>query len=276
MQFEHCFENHRAHLHAVALRMLGSVHDAEDVVQQTWLKAAAADLSDVHNPAGWLTTVLSRECLDMLRRRRSEVPLEDDPLVWDDPGDLVGSVGAAMVVMLDRLTPAQRVAFVLHDVFGVPFADVAAALGTTPAAAKKLASRARRAVAGAELTGTVDREHLRLAEAFLAASREGDIGTLVEVLAPDVVRHVDAILVPPGVATEVRGARAVAEETRVFAARARAAVVVVVDGEPVVAIVVDGRVRILIRLAFAARRITAIDIAGPPFDSAGFESPVEE
>lgn len=261
MQVSDIFEEHRARLTAVAARMLGSVHDAEDAVSQTWLKAAGTDLESVDNPAGWLTTVLSRECLDMLRRRRTWVPLETDIAQWDGPTtDLVDSVGMAMLVLLERLSPAQRVAFVLHDAFGVPFAEIARVLGTTPSAAKQLGSRARRAVAGAAAAPT-DRTHLRLAEAFLAASRDGDIATLLDVLAPDVVRRVDPVLVPAGVATSVHGARAVAEETRTFAARARAGAVTVVDGEPLIAIVAGGRVRIVIRLAFSAGRINVIDIA---------------
>lgn len=261
MQVSDVFDEHRSRLMSVAVRILGSVHDAEDAVQQTWLKAAGTDLGAVRNPAGWLTTVLSRECLDMLRHRRTWVPLDEDVAQWDRATtDLVDSVGLAMLVLLDRLSPAQRVAFVLHDAFGVPFADIAAALGTTPSAAKQLASRARRAVAGAAAV-PADRDHVRLAEAFLAASRDGDIATLLDVLAPDVVRRVDPILVPAEVPTSVHGARAVAEETRLFAARARAGAVTVVEGEPVIAIVAGGRVRIVIRLTFEAGRISVVDIA---------------
>lgn len=261
MQVSDIFEDHRPHLLAVAARMLGSVHDAEDAVSQTWLKTADTDLDSVANPAGWLTTVLSRECLDMLRRRRTWDPLDQDVPHWDSATtDLVDTVGMAMLVLLERLSPTQRVAFVLHDAFGVPFADIATALGTTPSAAKQLASRARRAVAGAPAV-PVNHEHMRLAEAFLAASRDGDIAALLDVLAPDVVRRVDAILVPAGVATSVRGARAVAEETRMFAARARAGAVTVVDGRPVIAILAGGRVRIVIRLTFSSHQISAVDIA---------------
>jgi RNA polymerase sigma-70 factor (ECF subfamily) len=275
MQISAMFEEHRPRLFGIALRMLGSVHDAEDAVQQTWLKAAVSDADTVRNPAGWLTTVLSRECLDMLRRRRVEVPLED-VAEWDSgTTELVDSVGAAMAVLLDQLSPAQRVAFVLHDVFGVPFAEIASALGTTPSAAKQLGSRARRAVRGAQAQ-PVNREHARLAEAFLAASQEGDIATLLDVLAPNVVRRVDPILVPAGVRPEVRGARTVAEETRLFAERARAGSVVLIGGEPVVAIVADGRVRILIRLSYAAGRISTIDISGPPFAFAGSDPALAE
>jgi RNA polymerase sigma-70 factor (ECF subfamily) len=262
MQFTDVFEKNRAHLRAVALRLLGSPHDAEDAVQQTWLKASQADLTAVANVPGWLTTVLSRECIDMLRarHRRSEVPF-DEVAEWPtDTAELADGVGTALLVVLDRLSPAQRAAFVLHDLFGVPFTEIATTIGTTPAAAKKMASRARRDIHGAAVPTPSDREHLRLAEAFLAASRDGDIATLLSVLAPGVVRRVDRILVPATVATEVRGAREVAEETRAFAVRARAGAVVLIDGVPGIAIVAGGRVRILIRLSFGAGRITAVDI----------------
>ena len=152
-------------------------------------------------------------------------------------------------------------AFVLHDLFRVPFVDIAAAVGTTPGAAKKLASRARHDIRGAALPTPPDRDHLRLAAAFLAASQDGDIATLLDVLAPDVVRRVDRILVPAATATEVRGAREVAEETRTFAARARAGAVVLIDGVPGIAIIAGGRIRILIRLTIRDGRITGVDIA---------------
>lgn len=262
------FEEHRGRLLAVAVRMLGSRHDAEDAVQQAWLKTSQADLGAVVNVAGWLTTVVSRECLDLLRsrRRRAEVSWETSGVVdWSsNTTEFNDSVGAAMLVVLDRLSPAQRVALVLHDVFGVPFADVATALNTTPAAAKQLASRARRAVHRGPPPTPAGREHLRLAEVFLAAARDGDIASLLAVLAPDVVRRVDRVLVPAHVATEVHGARAVAEETRVFAERARAGAVVLIDGAPGIAIAADGRLRILIKLTIRADRITAVDIVGTP------------
>ena len=262
MQFTTLFEEQRTHLRAVAVRLLGSVHDADDAVQQTWLKANQSDLTAIADLPGWLTTVVSRVCLDMLRarRRRSEVPF-DDAAEWpSETIEVADSVGVALLVVLDRLSPAQRVAFVLHDLFSVPFADIAAVLGTTPAAAKKLASRARRDVHGAAPPTPPDRDHLRLAEAFLAASRDGDIATLLSVLAPDVVRRVDRLLVPAATAPEVRGAREVAEETRAFAARARAGAVLLIDGVPGIAIAAGGRVRILIRLTFDDGRITEVDI----------------
>lgn len=256
MQLTAVFEENRAHLLAVARRILGNVHDAEDAVQQAWLKAAGADLSAVANPPGWLTTVVSRECLDMLRQRRCEHVLDDEIVVWDHDVTDLDEVSTAMSVLMELLSPAQRVAFVLHDLFGMPFTAVAAALGTTPAAARQLASRARRAVRGA----AAPRGDRVLAEAFLTAARDGDIPTLLHVLAPDVVRRVDALLVPPGVPTEVRGARAVAEETRAFAVRARAGVVVEFGGAPVIALMSGGRARIVIRLTFGAGRITVVDI----------------
>lgn len=257
MQLTVVFEENRGRLTALACRILGSVHDAEDAVQQAWLKAAGAELDAVHNVPGWLSTLVARVCLDMLRQRRFHQPL-DESISWDDRrDDVTEEVASALPLLMDLLSPGQRVAFVLHDVFGFPFADIAAAVGTTPAAAKQLASRARRAVRGAPV-GPADRE---LAEAFLAASRDGDIPGLLQVLAPGVVRRVDAILVPAGVRPEVRGAREVAEETRSFAQRARAGVVVEFDGAPVIVLTAGGRVRIRIRLTFGADGITVIDIA---------------
>jgi RNA polymerase sigma-70 factor (ECF subfamily) len=256
VQLTAVFEENRGHLTAVARRILGSVHDAEDAVQQSWLKAAGADLGSIDNVPGWLTTLVARVCLDMLRQRRFHVPL-DESISWDDRrDDVAGDVASALPLLMDLLSPGQRVAFVLHDVFGFPFADIAAAIGTTPAAAKQLASRARRAVRGAP-AGPADRA---LAEAFLAASRDGDIPGLLQVLAPGVVRRVDTILVPSGVRTEVRGAGEVAEETRSFAERARAGAVVEFDGAPVIVLTAEGRVRIRIRLTFGVGEITGIDI----------------
>lgn len=277
MQFTDLFEENRSRLRSVALRLLGSEHDADDAVQQTWLKASQSDLTAVVNMPGWLTTVVSRECLDMLRtrRRRAEVPLD---VVAEWPSETTGhddSIEAALLVVLDRLSPKQRVAFVLHDLFGVRFADIATTVGTTPAAAKQLASRARRDVYGAAPPTPADRGHLRLTEVFLAASRDGDIAALLTVLDPEVVRRVDPILVPASTAIEVRGARAVADETRMFAARARAGAVVLLDGGPGIAITAGGRLRILIRLTFGTGWITAVDITDS-LDSGRVRLPMPE
>ncbi|GGK63087.1 DNA-directed RNA polymerase sigma-70 factor [Sphaerisporangium melleum] len=274
------FEADRPHLRDVAYRLLGSLADAEDAVQQAWLKAARADLRDVRNLSGWLTTVTARECLDVLRarRRRGEVAWPGgeagDHLATTgaEPGRtaeeellLAESVGLALLVVLSRLSPAQRVAFVLHDLFTVPFADIGQVLDRSPAAAKKLASRARELVRGSGSGGErLGAEHVPLVAAFLAASRGGDLPALLDLLAPGVVRRVDPILVPADVATEIRGSRAVAEETRRFAARARAGAVAWVDGAPGIVIAPRGRLQAVLRLTIDAGLIQAIDIIGTP------------
>jgi RNA polymerase sigma factor (sigma-70 family) len=271
------FEPQRARLRAIAHRMLGSWADADDAVQQTWLRAGRTDLDGVDNVAGWLTTVTSRVCLDMLRarRRRAEHPLAGtaDAMVVVDPSSsdpaqvaaLDESVSGALLVVLDRLSPAQRVAFVLHDLFAVPFEQVAAILDRSTVATKKLASRARARVHGAtELPPARYAEHRALVEAFLAAARGGDIDALLELLAPGVVRRADAAAVPAGVATVVEGAEAVAAETRTFAARARAGQVALVDGVPGIVIAPEGRLFAVIRVAVSAGRVTLVDVIAEP------------
>ncbi|MEU8084041.1 sigma factor [Micromonospora sp. NPDC049101] len=262
------FEQHRHHLRAVAHRLVGSGHDADDVVQQTWIKASQADLSDVANLRGWLTTVTARQCLDLLRarRRRGEVVLGDGietagmtsrPTAVTRTGEeevlLAESVGLALLVVLDRLSPAQRVA---------PLMD------RSPAAAKKLASRARDRVYPAAGEQPVHQrqtaEHLLLVDAFLAASRGGDLPALLDLLAPDVVRRVDRILVPDDVATEIRGARLVAEETKLFTSRSRASAVAWVDGAPGIVIAPRGRLQAALRLGIVAGLIHTIDVIGEP------------
>src|SRR5579884_768595 len=272
------FDADRRHLRSVAFHLLGSTADADDAVQSAWLKASNADLDAVENFSGWLTTITAREALDQLRarKRRAEQPLAD-ATEWEriaptaaapaDEGVLVAdAVSRALLVVLDRLSPEQRVAFVLHDVFGVPFEAIAEMLDRSPAAAKKLASRARQrlhANPSAEQQRT--NEHLKIAEAFLAASRGGDIPTLLHLLAPNVVRRVDRILVPDDVATEVRGAKQVAEETRRFTQRAKAGAVLLIDGAPGIAIAPGAQLRALLRIGIGDdRRIHTIDIVGDP------------
>jgi len=278
------FEQDRQHLWTVAYRLVGSVEDAEDAVQQAWLKASQADLREVRNLTGWLTTVTARECLDLLRarRRRGEVPVADDESPGlevvavprstqsvEDEMLLAESVGLALLVVLDRLSPAQRVAFVLHDLFAVPFDEVGQVLDRSPAAAKKLASRARTRVTGrGSNQQPIDQrcvaEHLPVVAAFLAAARGGDIPTLLDLLAPGVVRHADPVLIAPGAATEVRGAAAVAEETRHFTARARAGVVALVDGAPGIVIAPAGRLEAVLRLTIEAARVRGVGGGGEP------------
>lgn len=270
------FDADRRHLRSVAFQLLGSVADADDAVQSAWLKASRADFHAVDNLSGWFTTITAREALDQLRarKRRAEQPLaEPDELdrmaeaasaPADEDALLSESVSSALLVVLDRLSPAQRVAFVLHDVFAMPFETIGPLLHRSPDAAKKLASRARgRLQADPAAAPRRTAGHLEVVEAFLAASRGGDIAGLLELLAPDVVRTVDRALVPADVPTAVRGARQVAEETRRFARRARAGAVMLIDGTPGIVLATHGRVRILLVIGIGADdRIHTIDITG--------------
>lgn len=262
------FEAHRDHLRAVAYRMLGSLDEADDVLQQAWFRADRADLAAVDNIAGWLTTVVARICLDALRSRRlrNEVPLTAaaEPRTPTDPeheAALANAVGHALLVVMDRLSPAERVAFVLHDAFAVPFDEIAAVVGRSPAAAKKLASRARGRVNGEQAVTGVDlARHDAIVTAFLTAARGGDLATLIDLLAPDVVRRAYGVPAP----TEVRGAAAVAEETQVFAAHAAVAQIAMVDGRPGIVVAPFGHLHIALRIEIDGDRITRIDVVGDP------------
>jgi RNA polymerase sigma factor (sigma-70 family) len=267
------FEADRSHLRAVAYRLLGSMDDADDALQAAWLKISRDGLHDVRNPTGWFTTVVSRECLDQLRarKRRSEVQLADQHLISARPSTsepdtevaLAESVGRALLVVLDRLSPTQRVAFVLHDLFAIPFADIGRLLDCSPAGAKKLASRARERLHGApSASRRSTTEHLGIARAFLLASQRGDLASLMQLLAPDVVRRVDRVLVPDAIATVVRGAQEVAEETKKFATLAQVGMVAIVDGTPGIVIAPTGRLKAVLRLSIQAGRIEHIDIIG--------------
>jgi RNA polymerase sigma factor (sigma-70 family) len=272
------FEADRRHLRSVAFHLLGSVADADDAVQSAWLKASRSDFDSkgIENLTGWFTTITAHEAFDQLRarRRRAERPLADpDELdrlaaTASAPADqdalLADSVSNALLVVLDRLSPAQRIAFVLHDVFAMPFEKIAGLMDRSPAAAKKLASRARgRLRANPAVEPRRAGQHLKIVEAFLAASRGGDIATLLELLAPDVVRRVDPALVPDDVLTELRGAEEVAEETRRFAQRARAGAVMLIDGVPGIVIAPRGRALTLLQIGIGPdNRIHMIDITG--------------
>ncbi|GHH30563.1 sigma-70 family RNA polymerase sigma factor [Streptomyces lanatus] len=271
----HRFEAHRSHLRAVAHRMLGSTTEAEDAVQETWFRVSRTDTSTVDNLAGWLTTVTGRVCLDMLRSRKSraEQPLDTTsppptPTAPTDPEQdalLADSIGVALLVVLDTLTPAERLAFVLHDLFAVPFEEIATVLDRTPAAARQLASRARRRVQGAEPPEhdrTCTHRQRQVVEAFLAAAREGDFEGLLDVLDPDVVARTEA-----GVTT---GAAAVARGASTFgsaALAARPALTVrhaLIDGTTAVVALADGRLERALKFAFVRDRITVIDIVTAP------------
>jgi len=270
------FENYRDHLRGIAHRMLGSFADADDAVQLAWMRADRADLGEVSNLGGWLTTVVSRICLDMLRTRRAknEAPFTTavesavDHRRGTDPeaeAVTVDSVGIAMMVVLDALAPAERVAFVLHDLFAVPFDEIAPIVGRSIPTTKKLASRARQRVQGRTPFAEVDlARRSAIVHAFLAASRDGDMDALLMVLAPDVVRRADRFAVPADVASEVHGARAVAEETKVFAHHARTAHVALVDGNPGIVVAPLGELRTVLRVTIDDQHITAIDVIADP------------
>ena len=271
------FEAHRAHLRAVAYRMLGSLSDADDAVQETWLRLARSDTSGVQNIGGWLTTVAARVCLDMLRARaaRREDPLDvyvPDPIVSPAVGSgpeqealLADSVGLALLVVLDTLSPTERLAFVLHDVFAVPFDEIARILDRSPAAAKQLASRARRRLGGTGPAPNADLARQRdVVDAFLTAARKGDFGALLTVLDPDVVLRADAGAGPMGPSRLVHGSRAVAEQTLGFARFARFARPVLVNGTPGLIAVADGQAISVMGVTIRGDKIVEIDILADP------------
>jgi RNA polymerase sigma-70 factor (ECF subfamily) len=268
------FEQHRAHLGAVAYRMLGSTSEAEDAVQEAWLRLNRSDTERVANVGGWLTTVVARVCLDMLRARQSR--REDSVGTWlpepivsidDGPEDealLADSVGLALLVVLDTLTPPERLAFVLHDLFAIPFEEIAAILGRSPAATRQLASRARRRVRGATPRTDPDlREQRRVVDAFLAASRQGDFEALLEVLDPDVVFRIDTG--PSGEPAPVVGAEAVAR--RVLARGSRLAPharPAIVNGNAGVIVVPDAKPFAVVGFSIENGKIVEIDLIADP------------
>lgn len=263
------FETHRGHLRAVAYRMLGAASEAEDAVQETWIRLARSDATTIGNLGGWLTTVIARVCLDMLRARkaRREEPIgpgTPEPVIepTDQEAMLADSIGVALMVVLDTLNPAERVAFVLHDMFDLPFEEIAPIVGRSPAAARQLASRARRRVRGAQPDDKADLARRReIVEAFLAASRNGDMAALLRVLDPDVVFRPDAVAARMGNVGELRGAETVAG---LFKGRAQAAKSALVDGAAGVAVAFGGRLRIVMRVTFAGDRIAGLDAIADP------------
>ena len=272
------FEESRLHLRAVAYRMLGSLAEADDAVQEAWLRLSRFDKGGIENLGGWLTTVVARVCLTMLRSRRSrrEEPLDahvPDPIVSTeerlDPEQealLADSVGLALLVVLETLDPAERLAFVLHDMFDVPFDEIATIVERCPAAARQLASRARRRVKGAALVPDADLARQREAVgAFLAAAREGDFGALLEVLDPDVVLRADVGAVPAGASRVIRGAPAVAEQALAYARRlgpvARPALV---NGAAGIVAAPGGQPISVLGFTVTGGRIVEIDILADP------------
>jgi RNA polymerase sigma factor (sigma-70 family) len=267
------FELDRPRLRAVAYRILGSLGEADDALQDAWLRADRADTSEVTNPSGWLTTVVARVCLNLLRARdaRREEPLDDGTrrrATGTDPAEeaqLADDVGIALLIVLDTLGPAERLAFVLHDMFDVPFDDIAGMLEKTPAATRQLASRARRRVRGVPAPDADLPRRRRAVDAYLAATRGGDFDALVALLHPDVVLHADAAVVPTPEPVAVSGVERVARGAMASMGRARAAGVVLVDGRPGMAMAENGRLRVVLRFTFADDGlITGIDVVAEP------------
>ncbi|MEU6371402.1 RNA polymerase sigma factor SigJ [Streptomyces sp. NPDC046931] len=274
------FQTQRGHLRAVAYRMLGSLGEAEDAVQETWLRLSRSDVSEVTNLAGWLTTVVGRICLDMLRSRaaRREEPMADtfvpDPVVTPlervDPEQevlLADSVGLALLVVLETLEPAERLAFVLHDMFAVPFDDIAPIVARTSTATRQLASRARRRVQSAEPASDPDPGRQREAvEAFLAASRAGDFDALVAVLDPDVVLRADSGPLVSGVAASkvVRGATSVAKGALMFRQYSPHARLALVNGAIGLVTAPEGRLMSVMGITVVGGRVTGIYILSDP------------
>src|SRR5437899_1656966 len=244
--------------------MLGSTAEVDDAVQETWLRLSRSDTSAVENLGGWLTTVIARVCLDMLRARKSrrEEPMGPhvpEPAADDTHGReavMADSVGLALLVVLDTLDPAERLAFVLHDMFAVPFEEIAPIVGRSPAAARQLASRARRRVRGAQTKPDLARQRA-VVDAFLAAARGGDFEGLLELLDPDVVCRADAAAAAIGADAEVRGADAV---TKTFAGRARAAQPATVGGEPGLVWAQGGVARVAFAFKVARGKIVEIEL----------------
>jgi RNA polymerase sigma-70 factor (ECF subfamily) len=268
------FEENRNHLRAVAYRMLGSESEAEDAVQEGWLRLNRVDTADVENLGGWLTTVVARVCLDMLRARkaRREHPLDTDlsgPMQSHAEGTdpehqalLAASIGPALLMVLDTLTPDERLAFVLHDMFDLSFNDIAPIVGRSPAAARQLASRARRRVRGATTPPDNDQTRQReVVDAFLAASRDGDFAGLLEVLDPDIEFRADPDAVRLGGLPVIRGARAFAEH---FSGTARAARTVLVNGEIGATWAPGGKPRVVLLMTIEDDRIVSIDAVANP------------
>jgi len=270
------FEKNRGRLRGVAYRMLGSLSEADDAIQETWLRLSRSEAGDIQNLSGWLTTVVARVSLDMLRSRtaRAEESLEAlEPSLPNKPSTrdpeqatlLADSVGVALLVVLDRLKPAERLAFVLHDVFAVPFDEIAAIIDRTPDAARQLASRARRRVQARDSDASATRsEQRRVVDAFLKALKGGDFEQLVAVLDPDVVVHIDEAAGRPGAPREIRGARTWARGAVAFSQMARFAEAALVDGSVGIVVALHGKLSRVLRFTIANGKIVQADIIAEP------------
>jgi RNA polymerase sigma factor (sigma-70 family) len=267
------FEEQRGHLRAVAYRMLGSLAEADDAVQDTWLRVSRAGADDVENIDGWMTTIVARVCLNLLRsravRREESVSLalvDTTSPAPEEEAMLADSVGLALLVVLETLTPAERLAFVLHDTFAIPFDEIAPIVGRSPAAARQLASRARRRVrGGSAMPGTDLARQREVLDAFLAAARGGDFQALLAVLDPDVVFRVDRTAVPGGAeALEFRGARVVAKNALAFAERSRFARPVLVNGSVGLVMAPGGHLLGVGRLEIRDGRIAVMELIADP------------
>ncbi|ANN17681.1 RNA polymerase subunit sigma-70 [Amycolatopsis orientalis] len=273
------FEGHRTHLRAVAYRMLGSLSEADDAVQEAWLRLSRTGTEDVDNLGGWLTTVVGRICLDMLRSRKSR---QEDPVGAQLPDPIIGreggidpehevlladSVGLALLVVLDTLDPAERLAFVLHDMFALPFDEIAPIVGRSPGATRQLASRARRRLQGSPTVPDADLTRQReVVDAFFAAARGGDFDALVSVLDPDVVLRAEGGVVPAGTTRSVRGAATVASQALMFRQAGAGGVLrpVLVNGAAGMVVTRDGVPQTLFAFTVVAGKIAAIDLIADP------------
>jgi len=272
----HQFEENRGHLRGVAYRMLGSLSEADDAVQETWLRLSRSDAGEIQNLSGWLTTVVARVCLDMLRSRtaRAEESLEaqlasvtNRPTTRDPEQEtlLADSVGVALLVVLDRLNPDERLAFVLHDVFAVPFDEITAIIHRTPEAARQLASRARRRVQAKESNASANvSEQRKVVDAFLTALRSADFEGLVAVLDPDVLVQIDEAAGRPGAPREIRGAQNWAQGAVAFSQIVRFAQPAMVDGSVGIVVAPQGKLSGVLRFTIANGKIVQADIIAEP------------
>jgi RNA polymerase sigma factor (sigma-70 family) len=271
------FEENRAHLHAVAYRMLGSTTEADDAVQEGWLRLSRSDATEIENLGGWLTTVVARVCLDMLRGRKARRedsldPHVPDPILSRDPGIdpeaeavIADSVGLALLVVLEMLTPAERLSFVLHDMFGVPFEEIATMVDRSPDAARQLASRARRRVQGSAAVPDVDLAgQRRVVNAFFEAAHNGDFDALVAVLDPDIVLRSDGGALRPAASVVVHGAKEVASRAMTFSNLAPFVRHALVNGTPGVVVVPRDRAVSVLGFTVVGGKIVAIDALADP------------